>query len=280
MTDAFRLSPLAWEPGTRVALRIEYEGSAFHGWQTQPHRDCDTVQASLEAALGQIANRAVRTHCAGRTDTGVHGYGQIVHFDDPVGRSAKAWVMGTNSALPASIRVHWAQAVPPHFHARFSAISRRYRYVIANASVRPAHLARQVSWYRRPLDTSLMVDAAQALVGEHDFSAFRAAQCQAHSPVREITDLRVERWNDFVVIDITANAFLHHMVRNIAGSLQMIGAGLKPVDWLAQLLAGRDRTKAADTASPAGLYLVSVDYPEAFNLPPTPEGPAFLSGWV
>lgn len=280
MSDANRLSPVAWAAGTRVAMRIEYQGSAFHGWQAQPHLQCETVQERLETALGQIANIPVRTHCAGRTDTGVHGYGQIIHFDDPVGRSAKAWVMGTNSALPDAIRVHWAKAVSEDFHARFSAVSRRYRYVIANTMVRPAHLACQVSWYRRPLDVSVMSDAAQALIGEHDFSAFRAAQCQAHSPRREVTHLTVERRNDLVIIDIAANAFLHHMVRNIAGSLQMIGAGLKPVEWLAELLVGRDRTKAADTASPSGLYLLSVSYPDAFNLPTTPEGPAFLTGWV
>jgi len=261
-------------------MRIEYEGSAFHGWQAQPHLQCDTVQEILELALNRIANAPIRTHCAGRTDTGVHGYGQVIHFDDPIGRSAKAWVMGTNSGLPDNVRVHWAQAVPTDFHARFSAFSRRYRYIIANSTVRPAHLARQVSWYRRNLNASLMSDAAQVLLGEHDFSAFRAAQCQAHSPVREVTHMQVERWNDFVVIDISANAFLHHMVRNIAGSLQMIGAGLRPVDWLAELLHGRDRKKAADTASSAGLYLLSVSYPDAFNLPRTPEGPAFLSGWI
>jgi len=280
VNNAPRLSPEPLRPGTRVAMRVEYEGSAFHGWQAQAHRDCDTVQEQLEAALEQIANAPVRTHCAGRTDTGVHGYGQVVHFDDPVGRSVKAWVMGTNSGLPELIRVHWAQAVPKDFHARFSAYSRRYRYVIANTPVRPAHLARQVSWYRRFLEVDLMSDAAQVLIGEHDFSAFRAAQCQANSPRREVSDVRVERWNDFVIIDISANAFLHHMVRNIAGSLQMIGAGLKPVEWLGELLVGRDRTKAADTASPTGLYLLSVRYPEAFNLPQTPDGPAFLSGWV
>lgn len=266
--------------GTRVALRVEYNGAAYHGWQAQPHLDCETVQEALERALARIANSPVRTHCAGRTDTGVHGHCQIVHFDDPVGRSAKAWVMGTNSALPDTVRVHWAQPVPDDFHARFSATSRRYRYIIANTAVRPALLSGLVSWYRRPLDADLMMTAAQALLGEQDFSAFRAAQCQANSPVRQVFSVRVERHHDFVVLDIQANAFLYHMVRNIAGSLQMIGAGLRPVDWIQTLLDGRDRTVAADTASAAGLYLVDVAYPARFGLPLAPEGPALLSGLV
>lgn len=266
--------------GTRVALRIEYDGSAFHGWQAQPHLQCATVQETLEQALSQVGNKPIRTHCAGRTDTGVHGFGQIVHFDDVAGRSPKAWVMGTNSLLPSSVRVHWAVPVVPDFHARFSAYARRYRYVIANTAIRPAHLDGKVSCFRRPLDVERMTDAAQALIGEHDFSAFRAAHCQANSPMREILQLSVSRWGDFVIVDIMANAFLHHMVRNIVGSLQMIGAGLRPVGWLHELLLGRDRAAAADTASGAGLYLVAVYYPERFELPPIPEGPAFLSGKI
>lgn len=275
-----RLDSHPWAPGTRVALRVEYDGGAFHGWQAQPHLDCDTVQEALETGLASIANVPVRTHCAGRTDTGVHGFGQIVHFDDPVGRSAKAWVMGTNSVLPPSVRVHWARAVSDDFHARFSATARRYRYVIANTPVRPAQLSGLVSWYRRPLDVDLMNRAAQALVGEHDFSAFRAAQCQANTPVRDMIELTVHRRQDLVVIDLCANAFLHHMVRNIAGTLQLVGAGLRPVDWPGQLLLGRDRTVAADTASSAGLYLVSVTYPDHFGLPATPDGPTLLTGCI
>lgn len=266
--------------GARVALRVEYNGAAFHGWQSQPHLDCPTVQDALEQALGQIAGQPVRSHCAGRTDTGVHGFGQIVHFDDPVGRSPKAWVMGVNSALPASVRVHWATPVNADFHARFSATERRYRYIIANTAVHPAGLAGLVAWYRRPLDAERMALAGQSLLGEQDFSAFRAAQCQASTPMRHVSALQVDRRGDFVVIDIRANAFLHHMVRNIAGTLQMVGAGLRPVEWVAELLEGRDRTKAADTASPAGLYLVEVTYPDTFGLPATPEGPTLLSGFV
>ena len=270
----------SWAAGTRVALRIEYNGAAFHGWQAQPHLSVATVQETLETALSQIANCDVRTHCAGRTDTGVHGFGQIVHFDDPVGRSAKAWVMGTNSALPDTVRVHWAAAVAPDFHARFTATARRYRYIIANTPVRPAHLSGLVSWYRRPLDVALMGEGAKHLLGEHDFSAFRAAQCQANSPNRCISRLDVWRRGDFVVLEIEANAFLHHMVRNIAGSLQMVGVGFQQPHWIAQLLEGRDRTKAADTASGEGLYLVAVTYPDAYALPATPEGPALLTGFV
>ena len=267
--------------GQRVALRIEYDGAAFHGWQAQPHLDCTTVQETLEWALAGIAGgRPLRVHCAGRTDTGVHGYGQIVHFDDPVGRAPKAWVMGTNSALPDSVRVHWAHPVPDSFHARHSAYARRYRYIIANTAVRPAHLVNRVSWYRRPLDADTMHRAAQVLVGEQDFSAFRASQCQSSTPWRSLTEIAVWRRGDFVIIDIEANAFLHHMVRNIAGSLLMVGAGLKPAPWIAELLAGKDRTVAADTASGSGLYLVAVRYPGEFDLPQTPEGPSWLTGFV
>lgn len=269
----------AWPAGTRVALGIEYDGSAFHGWQAQSHLDCATVQEALDSALSQIAALPIRSHCAGRTDTGVHGLGQVVHFEDPVGRSEKAWVLGTNTVLPASIRVHWARSVPDSFHARHSATGRRYRFVIANTTVYSALLVGRVTPYRRPLDHQSMHRAAQALIGEHDFSAFRAAQCQAQSPVREVTALTVTREGSFVFIDIAANAFLHHMVRNIAGSLLMVGAGLRPEAWIAELLVGRDRTLAADTAAGSGLYLAAVDYPDEYSLPSAPEGPFLLAGF-
>ena len=177
-------------PGTRVAARIEYHGGHYHGWQAQPHLSVPTVQEALEAALQEIAGESVRTTCAGRTDTGVHGFAQVVHFDDPVGRSLKAWVMGTNRHLPADIRVHWAQEVGEAFHARFSATARRYRYIICNTSTRPALLHSLVTWYRHALDVELMNDAAETLLGEHDFSAFRAASCQASSPNRCVTAFR------------------------------------------------------------------------------------------
>ena len=279
MAEAFpRFSPDPLPPGSRVVCRIEYDGRPFSGWQSQPHLAVATVQETLEAALGSIAGREVRVHCAGRTDTGVHGFGQIVHFDDPVGRSPKAWVLGANTALPPTVRVHWAQAVSADFHARFSATARRYRYLIANTAVRPALLAGQVSWCRQLLDAGAMHEAAQVLLGEQDFSAFRAASCQSPTAMRNVHEISVLRQEDFVCLDITANAFLHHMVRNIAGSLIAVGSGRRSADWLAQLLRAGDRTLAADTAPADGLYLVAVSYPESFGLPAPPPGPQLLPG--
>jgi tRNA pseudouridine38-40 synthase len=235
------------------------------------------VQETLEQALSRIAAQSIRSVCAGRTDTGVHAVAQVVHFDDPVGRSSKAWVMGTNSQLPDSVRVHWALPVADDFHARFSALRRHYRYVIANTPVRPAHLAGLVTWIRRPLDAEAMHQAGQALLGEQDFSAFRAAACQSNSPFRNVSHLQVRRSGSWVWIDIVANAFLHHMVRNIAGSLIMVGEGHRPGSWIGELLAAGDRTLAADTADGSGLYLVGIDYPEQFALPENPSGPMFLN---
>jgi tRNA pseudouridine38-40 synthase len=271
-----RFSPDPLPPGSRVACRIEYNGSLFNGWQSQPHLNVTTVQQTLEAALACVANQPLRVHCAGRTDTGVHGVGQVIHFDDPVGRSCKNWVYGTNANLPPSVRVHWAVPVPGDFHARFAALSRRYRYVIANTPVRPALLAGQVTWQRRPLNAARMHEAAQALLGEQDFSAFQAASCQSATPMRNVQRVAVERFGDLVAIDIQANAFLHHMVRNIAGSLMAVGDGRQSSGWISELLAGRDRTVAAETAPPDGLYLVAVAYPEQFKLPPAPTGPMIL----
>jgi tRNA pseudouridine38-40 synthase len=265
-------------PGTRIAARIEYHGGHYHGWQAQPHLSVPTAQEALESALQEIAGQQVRTTCAGRTDTGVHGFAQVVHFDDPVGRSLKAWVMGTNRHLPADIRVHWAQEVSEAFHARFSAAARRYRYIICNTPIRPALLHDLVTWYRHALDIQLMNDAAKTLLGEHDFSAFRAASCQASSPHRCVTACKVSRQGDYVVVDITANAFLHRMVRNITGSLLAVGSKSSSVEWFETVLRSRDRTQAADTAPAEGLYLVDVTYPEAFALPKTPEGPTLLQG--
>ena len=278
MSDAhhsFGSSPLP--AGTRFAARVEYDGATYHGWQVQPQRDCPTVQAALEDALAQIANQPVVTACAGRTDTGVHGFAQIVHFDDPVGRSEKAWVMGTNTALPDTIRIHWAQPVAVDFHARFSAIARTYCYIIANTPVRPAQLAHSVTWVRRTLDAKAMDRAGQLLLGENDFSAFRAASCSANTPMRDVQSLTVSRRGDLVIIEITANAFLHHMVRNIVGSLIMVGAGLRETEWFRSVFHGRDRTRAADTAPAGGLYLTRVTYPDHFGLPSIPDGPMLLS---
>ena len=273
-----RLSDSPLSPGARVAARIEYHGGHYHGWQAQPHLTVPTVQEALEASLQEVSGETVRTTCAGRTDTGVHGFAQVVHFDDPAGRSLKAWVMGTNRYLPTDIRVHWAREVPQSFHARFSATARRYRYIVCNTPTRPALLHGLVTWYRHSLDTRLMNAAAEALLGEQDFSAFRAASCQASSPNRCVSACTVMRQGDYVVVDITANAFLHHMVRNIVGSLLAVGSQSSSVEWFEEVLQSRDRTLAADTAPAEGLYLVNVSYPGEFRLPETPDGPTLLRG--
>lgn len=262
--------------GSRVACRIEYDGSLYCGWQAQPHLDVETVQERLEQALAVVAACAVRVQCAGRTDTGVHGCEQIVHFDAPVERSGRSWVLGTNANLPPDIRVHWAIEVAPDFHARFSALSRRYRYLIANTPVRPAMLKSQVTWQRRPLDVDLMHTEAQSLLGEQDFSAFRASSCQSKTPMRNVHFIEVSRRAQWVIIDIQANAFLYHMVRNIAGSLMALGTGRQSQGWLESVLESRDRNVAAETAPADGLYLVRVDYPAKFGLPKSPAGPLML----
>ena len=277
MADPFpRLSAEILSAGTRIACRIEYNGATYNGWQAQAQHDTSTVQQELERALSTVAGSPLRVHCAGRTDAGVHGHAQIVHFDAPVPRPPKSWVLGANATMAPDVRVHWAVPVADDFHARFSATARRYRYVIANALVRPALLAGQVTWCRRPLDETRMHRAAQALSGEQDFSAFRAAACQSNTPMRDVHSVSVFRRGQLVVVDIKANAFLHHMVRNIAGSLMSVGSGAKAPDWIAELLAGRDRTLAADTAPPDGLYLVEVEYPARFGLPETPFGPLII----
>lgn len=263
-------------PGTRIACRVEYDGRAYNGWQAQPHPGSRTVQQTLETALSGIAAAPLRVHCAGRTDSGVHAHAQIIHFDAPTARSCKAWVVGSNSRLPPDIRVHWAQAVAQDFHARFSARARRYRYLIANTAIRPALLSGQLSWQRHPLAVEPMHSAAQLLLGERDFSAFRAASCQSTTPHRCVSHCEVSRRGDLVIIDIQANAFLHHMVRNIAGSLMAVGTGTRAPGWIGELLRGLDRTRAAETAPAAGLYLVDVVYPDRFGLPPTPPGPLLL----
>jgi tRNA pseudouridine38-40 synthase len=230
-------SPFSAEPvpaGTRVACRIEYDGSHYNGWQSQPHVGVVTVQDQLEHALAEIANTPFRVQCAGRTDTGVHAYSQIIHFDNPVARSCKAWVLGGNGRLPNAIRIHWALPVADEFHARFSALSRRYRYVIANTVICPALMQGQLTWHRRNLDATAMHSAAQSLLGEQDFSAFRAASCQSRTPMRNVQFVDVRRRGDLVILEIKANAFLHHMVRNIAGALLAVGDGRKPAGWIPQ----------------------------------------------
>ncbi|MEM6580168.1 MAG: tRNA pseudouridine(38-40) synthase TruA [Pseudomonadota bacterium] len=262
--------------GSRIACRIEYDGRSYQGWQWQPQQAVNTVQNTLQSALSKVADQNIELVCAGRTDAGVHAFAQVVHFETAVARSPKAWVIGANANLPADVRVHWAVPVSSGFHARFSALSRRYRYVIANTAVRPAQFVGQLTWQRRRLDHLRMHEAAQALLGERDFSAFRAASCQSRTPMRNVQRVGVSRQGDLVVIDIQANAFLHHMVRNIAGSLMVVGTGLQDVDWISQLLAGRDRTLAAETAVADGLYLVDVVYPKEFDLPAAPYGPLLL----
>ena len=263
--------------GSRIACCIEYNGQRYSGWQIQAHSDVLTVQAMLERALGGIAAAPIRVQCAGRTDTGVHASGQIIHFDAPVARSIKAWVLGTNTHLPDDVRVLWAAPVAEDFHARFSALSRRYRYVIANTAVSPALLHGQLTWQRRKLDAQKMHEAAQSLLGEQDFTSFRAASCQSTSPMRNVQSIEVGRRGELVVIDIRANAFLHHMVRNIAGSLMAVGSGREGSNWIKSLLAARDRSLAADTAAPHGLYLVGVEYPSKYDLPAVPAGPILVS---
>lgn len=263
---------------SRIALGIEYKGSRYRGFQRQ-RAGVPSVQEALERALSKVAGgHSVTLSCAGRTDALVHASGQVVHFDTPVQRSMHAWVMGANMNLPGDISVTWAKVMPPHFDARFSAMARRYRYVIYNDQIRPAHLAEEVTWNHRPLDVALMREAAKAFVGTHDFSAFRARQCQAKSPVKTVHHLKLLEFGKFIVIDIRANAFLHHMVRNFAGVLMTIGAGERPVEWAQQVLQSRVRRTGGVTAHPYGLYLVRVEYPAEFELPTRYLGPHFLSG--
>lgn len=266
-------------PGTligsgRVALVLEYNGSRYHGWQSQKS-GLPTVQQQLEIALSKVANHPVAVVCAGRTDAGVHASHQVIHFDTTVERSERSWVMGANANLPSDISVRWVGNVTEDFHARFSAQSRRYRYVIYNNPIRPALYNQEVTWNYRPLDDRKMARAAQSLVGEHDFSSFRAAGCQANSPVRTIEFLTVNRFSDFVILDVKANAFLHHMVRNISGVLMAIGAGLQHERWVQEVLQARDRASGGVTAPPYGLYFIDVDY-ESGNIPSFGLGPSFI----
>jgi tRNA pseudouridine38-40 synthase len=255
----------------RIAVGIEYDGSAFAGWQSQ--QSLRTVQHTLESALGSVAAHPVSLIAAGRTDAGVHARAQVAHFDTQAERPSRSWLLGTNTELPADIALQWAQPVPAHFHARYCAEARTYRYLILNRTARSALNAARSAWVTRTLDAAAMSAAAALLVGEHDFSAFRAAECQAKSPIRRLTGLGVARRGDWVVIEVVANAFLHHMVRNIAGLLIAVGKGDQPPDWARVVLEGRDRTRGAATAPAAGLYLWEVRYPAAFGLPvPAPDG--------
>jgi tRNA pseudouridine38-40 synthase len=249
----------------RLALGIEYDGSGFCGWQTQS-AGC-AVQDRLEAACSSIAGVPVSTICAGRTDAGVHASGQVVHFDCNVERPLSAWVRGVNALLPPAMAVTWAHPVGDDFHARFGALARVYRYVLLNDAVRPAADHGRVGWLHAPLDVARMRAAAVCLTGEHDFSAFRAAECQAQSPVRTLHAVSVETSGPYVIFEFRANAFLHHMVRNIVGSLVYVGKGRHAPEWMAAVLQGRDRSQAAPTFDASGLYLARVDYESCWGLP-------------
>lgn len=249
----------------RIALGLEYDGGAFCGWQSQPE-GCG-VQDALEAALAGIAAEPVRAVTAGRTDAGVHALHQVVHFDTSAARPENAWVRGVNALLPAGVGVLWARQVPEAFHARFSAFERRYQYRLLNRPVRPALMAGKVGWFHHSLDLDAMRRGAAHLVGEHDFSAFRAAGCQAKSPVKNLRRLDIRREGDLILFDLAAGAFLHHMVRNIVGCLVYVGKGKHPPEWIGRLLESRDRRLAAPTFSPDGLYLAGVGYDPKWGLP-------------
>jgi tRNA pseudouridine38-40 synthase len=249
----------------RLALGISYHGQAYQGWQSQPSGR--TVQDQLEHALAQFAAQPVSTVCAGRTDAGVHALMQVVHFDTKLQREEFSWVRGTNRFLPADIAVQWAKPVPDAFHSRASAVARRYAHVVLESAVRPSVDAGRVGWVFRPLDAQAMREAASLLVGQHDFSSFRAAGCQARTPVKTITDISITRRGAYWRFDFEADAFLHHMIRNIMGCLLVIGQGQQSAQWMGQVLAARDRDAAAPTFSPDGLYFLGPVYGSQWNLP-------------
>lgn len=253
---------------TRWLLAVEYLGAAYNGWQRQ--NNGTSVQQVLEQAVSQVANQPVQLFAAGRTDKGVSASGQIVHFDSTAKRSAQNWLQGINCQLPWDIGISHVQQVAPDFHARFCAISRRYRYIIHNRAARSALLGQRATWYRYPLNLDLMQQGAQFLIGTHDFNAFRAAECQAKSPVRTIYSLNLARRGDFVTVDVHGDAFLQHMVRNIVGVLLEIGTARQLPIWAQQVLQSRDRQQGAATAPPWGLYLAHVEYPPQWqvHLPP------------
>ena len=256
----------------RIALGLEYDGSAFCGWQTQP-QGCG-AQDALDRALTQLAGEQIVSACAGRTDAGVHALAQVVHFDTSAQRPLTAWVRGTNALLPDGMSVNWAKQMAEDFHARFSATGRRYVYWLLNRSQRPGLLHNRVGWFYQTLDVEAMRRAVPCLLGKHDFSAFRAAECQARTPVKELRQLDISRQGDMLRFDFAADAFLQHMVRNMIGSLVYIGAGRQPAEWLEVLLRGLNRTRAAPPFSPAGLYLAGVDYDPIWDLPSRPNARA------
>ena len=249
----------------RIALGLEYDGSRFLGWQTQP--DGGTVQDALETALSSIAGIRVATTAAGRTDRGVHARLQVAHFDTEAQRPATAWVRGVNALLPDAVAVLWSREIAGDFHARYSALSRTYRYQLLNRPVRAALSAHYAGWFHVPLDVGKMREAAALLVGQHDFSSFRSSECQAKTPVRTVFSLDIERAGELISFVIRANAFLHHMVRNLVGTLVYVGKGKHPPEWVGQVLRSRDRAKAAPTFGPEGLYLEKIEYQPKWGLP-------------
>lgn len=258
-------------PTRRVALGLEYDGSAYSGWQRQSH--APSVQDALQQAIAGVADHPVRVAAAGRTDAGVHALNQVVHFDTTARRSLYSWQRGINSHLPSSACVTWVREVPENFHARYSALSRRYCYLVLNRPARPALARDRALWVIPPLDVDAMQASARPLLGEHDFSAFRASACQARSPVRRLLRLDVARESDRIVFHCEANGFLHHMVRNLVGALLRVGVGDAPREWPAAVLGGRDRRLGAPTAPPQGLYLAAVAYPASFSIPAAPPSP-------
>lgn len=258
----------------RYALGIEYDGERYCGWQRQ--NNVIGVQQKLEESLTKIADEKITVFCAGRTDTGVNATNQVVHFDTSKIRKDVAWTLGVNTHLPNDIAVTWVKEVSEDFHARFSATARTYRYIIHNNRLRSAILSKGLSFCHYPLDENLMHEAAQHLIGKHDFTSFRTVHCQSHSPVRTIEHCHVSRKGDYVIIEIKANAFLHHMVRNIAGSLMRVGQEIETIDWIKEVLNAKNRCLAGMTAQAGGLYFVDVDYPEQFGIPKRNLGPLFL----
>ena len=252
----------------RYAACVEYCGMHYAGWQLQKH--APSVQGEVERALGEVANHDVRVTTAGRTDSGVHGIGQIIHFDTRSKRSEENWQRGVNTELPDDISLIWTQPVSDDFHARFGARQRWYRYVLLNRAVSPSYLNGRVAWYRYPLNLGPMQRAAEEIIGRHDFSAFRAAGCQSKNPVKDLRKLEINRHGDWFWFDAVADGFLHHMVRNLVGVLCRIGRGDEPVSWARYVLESRDRRQGGVTFPPEGLYFAQVDYDPVFRLPPPP----------
>lgn len=251
----------------KIALGVEYLGTAYNGWQRQSH--APSVQFALEQALSQIASEPIEIYCAGRTDSGVHGIGQVIHFETSAVRPMNAWWLGSNALLPSDIRIRWAKIVSEEFHARFSAKARRYQYWIENRPVHSPVWINRMTWIKYPLDAIKMHAAAQYFLGEQDFNALRSCECQSHSSFRNVMHASVRRQGDLLCFDVKANAFLHHMVRNMIGVLLEVGQNRKPVDWVGTVLHSKDRTQAGVTAKPDGLYLLQVDYPSQYEIPET-----------